>query len=266
MVFPLFKLATLAMKQASKPMANSLKAFAVRSKFFRTWVLVPLGQTHHRLLTRMNMRRLGLGKPVQVDKISEQAAVELGADGLGEVIIFGLAAGLLYIDYKYSAIKSANKEELQQIRMKEIENQIKQLHLRVELQSAMIEDFRGQRKSGLLNRFLGRSASEPASSSESDPRSGSADRDHPPSSSNTDAPIDSTAPSTSLPISDAVKVVAGTGKKTPASSPSSSSSSSSQGAGFITASSSASSLESRTVNNSIGIGSSSSATAKESPT
>jgi len=42
--FPLFKLASLAIKQISKPIANSLKTTAKQSDFFKKYVCVWSGQ------------------------------------------------------------------------------------------------------------------------------------------------------------------------------------------------------------------------------
>lgn len=45
------------------------------------------------------MWALNLGKPVNVPQLNETMAIELGANLLGEVIIFSIGAGLLIFEY-----------------------------------------------------------------------------------------------------------------------------------------------------------------------
>lgn len=45
------------------------------------------------------MWALNLGKPVTVPQLNEAMAIELGANLLGEVIIFTIGAGLLIFEY-----------------------------------------------------------------------------------------------------------------------------------------------------------------------
>lgn len=42
---------------------------------------------------------LNLGAPVKIPPLSEQMAIELGANFLSEVIIFSIGAGLLVFEY-----------------------------------------------------------------------------------------------------------------------------------------------------------------------
>lgn len=43
---------------------------------------------------------LNLGKPVNVPQLNETMAIELGANLLGETIIYSIGAGLLIFEYK----------------------------------------------------------------------------------------------------------------------------------------------------------------------
>lgn len=43
---------------------------------------------------------LNLGKPVNVQPLNETMAIELGANLLGETIIYSIGAGLLIFEYK----------------------------------------------------------------------------------------------------------------------------------------------------------------------
>lgn len=42
---------------------------------------------------------MNLGRPVEIPKLNEQMAIELGANLLGEGIIFSIAAGILCAEY-----------------------------------------------------------------------------------------------------------------------------------------------------------------------
>lgn len=56
------------------------------------------------------MRVLGLGKPDQVPKMTEKAAIELGGDILSEFFVFSVAAGLIFLEYYRQSTNSAKKE------------------------------------------------------------------------------------------------------------------------------------------------------------
>lgn len=43
---------------------------------------------------------LNLGKPVSIPQLNETQAIELGANLLGETIIYSIGAGLLIFEYK----------------------------------------------------------------------------------------------------------------------------------------------------------------------
>lgn len=54
---------------------------------------------------------LNLGKPVNIPVLSQEMAIELGANLLGEGIIFVIGAGLLFIEYnRYMGYFINNKD------------------------------------------------------------------------------------------------------------------------------------------------------------
>lgn len=85
----------LALKQISKPIANVLKTRAKSSPFFRKYICMPPAQFYNYMEVKMKMLALNLGKPTAVPKLTEAMAIELGANLLGETIIFAIGAGLL---------------------------------------------------------------------------------------------------------------------------------------------------------------------------
>lgn len=85
----------LALKQISKPIANVLKARAKNSPFFRKYICMPPAQFYNYVEVKTKMLALNLGKPTAVPKLTEAMAIELGANLLGEVVIFAIGAGIL---------------------------------------------------------------------------------------------------------------------------------------------------------------------------
>ena len=59
--------------------------------------------------TTIKMKLLGLGKVVNVKPLTEEQAVELSADMLGEFIIFFVASVILFSEYKRSYNKDLAK-------------------------------------------------------------------------------------------------------------------------------------------------------------
>lgn len=98
--FPAAKLGVLAMKQISKPIASLLKARAKNSPFFRKYVCMPPAQFYNWMEVKTKMWAMNLGKPTAVPVLNEAMAIELGANLLGEIVIFTIGAGLLLLEYQ----------------------------------------------------------------------------------------------------------------------------------------------------------------------
>lgn len=120
--FPAAKLGVLAFKQLSKPIANVIKERAKHSPFFRDYIAMPPAQckfkfrylfvlhntmcvflllllVYNWVEVKTKMWALNLGRPTNVPQLNEAMAIELGANLLGEVIIFTIGAGLLIFEY-----------------------------------------------------------------------------------------------------------------------------------------------------------------------
>lgn len=104
-----------------------------------------LGNITYNLFTVYNwvevktkMWSMNLGKPVVVPQLNEAMATELGANLLGEAIIFGIGAGLLIWEYVRSSNKEAKKEEALQTEKENLYNTLSDLQFRVEKQEAQI--------------------------------------------------------------------------------------------------------------------------------
>lgn len=102
---------------------------------------------------------LNLGKPVNVPELSETMAIELGANLLGEIIIFSIGSGLLIFEYRRYAShllaamaivaidccishrqskKETAKEELAMEEKRDLQYTIQELALNIERQDAQI--------------------------------------------------------------------------------------------------------------------------------
>lgn len=85
------------------------------------------------------MWSLNLGKPIAVPPLNEAMATELGANLLGEGIIFSIGAGLLIWEYVRSSNKEAKKEEDLKTEKENLYNSLSDLQFRVEKQEAQIK-------------------------------------------------------------------------------------------------------------------------------
>ena len=77
--FPAAKLGVLVIKQVTKPLAQSLAKRAVKSPFFRNYIVIPTANIFHILDVKVRMRILNLGKVSKVKKLDEKKAIDTGA-------------------------------------------------------------------------------------------------------------------------------------------------------------------------------------------
>ncbi|KAH8311541.1 hypothetical protein KR044_006787 [Drosophila immigrans] len=160
-VFPAAKLGVLAIKQISKPIANVLKSNAKSSPFFRKYICMPPAQckkffiesssssvaindssiaVYNWVEVKTKMWALNLGRPVTVPPLNEAMAIELGANLLGEFIIFAIGAGLLIFEYSRQSIKENKKTEAMQLEKMQLTNTLTEMNFRLERQDAQIRE------------------------------------------------------------------------------------------------------------------------------
>lgn len=137
--FPLIKLGALALRQISKPLANHLKSRAKSSQFIRTKICMPPAQFYHWCEVNVKARLLNLGKPKEVVKLNEQAAIDLGSELIGELFMFTVASVTVIAEYirqsrKYADERGALESRLQQIESKIIERDQGNATLRLQLE------------------------------------------------------------------------------------------------------------------------------------
>ncbi|KFD62932.1 hypothetical protein M514_10145 [Trichuris suis] len=173
--FPLFKLVALFVRQVSRPIANQLKNGAKRSHAFRRYVCLPIAQLYHRVDVTKKMLMMGFGKPAKVPSLTEESAVELGADILGEVIVYSIAATLFTLEYMRTSEKARVKEELLLNRISNLEDKISELALSAERNEAVLRSMERlvKEKSSSLSWWKG---GKPSSASENDQKEGGTEK------------------------------------------------------------------------------------------
>lgn len=127
-VFPALKLGVLFVKQISKPLAKFLVNQAKNHPVFRTYFIIPPAQFYHWAEVKAKMYVMNLGKPTKVAKLNEAMAIELGANLMGEVIIFSVAGGCLILEYNRQVAKEAKKEEARLAQLQLFTDQIESLN------------------------------------------------------------------------------------------------------------------------------------------
>nr|XP_045602049.1 optic atrophy 3 protein homolog isoform X1 [Procambarus clarkii] len=129
-VYPLAKLAFLFVKQVARPLSSSIRRKAVRSHFFKEKFCLPPARLYHWCEVRMKMYVMNLGRTGQnstIPKLNEEAAIELGANLLGEGVIFVIAVGILAFEVTRQKEKEKKKEENEQAFINNLEHRINEL-------------------------------------------------------------------------------------------------------------------------------------------
>ncbi|XP_057336815.1 putative OPA3-like protein CG13603 [Microplitis mediator] len=138
-VFPAFKLGVLFLKQISKPLAKLIVEQAKSHPVFRTYFIIPPAQFYHWAEVKAKMYVMNLGKPSKVAKLNEQMAIELGANLMGEVIIFTVAGGLLVFEYNRQTAKETKREADRQAQIIKFTEDIQALYENSQQQEKQIK-------------------------------------------------------------------------------------------------------------------------------
>ncbi|KAL6264061.1 hypothetical protein P5V15_004140 [Pogonomyrmex californicus] len=137
-VFPALKLGVLFIKQISKPLAKFLVNQAKSHPIFRTYFIIPPAQFYHWTEVKAKMYIMNLGKPTKITKLNETMAIELGANLMGELIIFSVAGACVVLEYNRQVTKEAKKEELRQMQIQKFTDDIQALYNTMLQQEARI--------------------------------------------------------------------------------------------------------------------------------
>lgn len=138
--FPLIKLGALALRQISKPLANHLKTRAKSSHFFRTKVCMPPAQFYHWCEVNVKARMLNLGKPKEVVKLNEQAAIDLGSELIGEMVMFLIASATILAEYTRQSRKYADEKAALESRWSAMELRVSSLEEKLDTNKTQLEN------------------------------------------------------------------------------------------------------------------------------
>nr|XP_057936198.1 optic atrophy 3 protein homolog [Doryrhamphus excisus] len=141
--FPIAKLLYLGVKQMSKPIANRIKAGARRSDFFRSYICLPPAQIYHWIEMRTKMRIMGF-RGSTIKPLNEEAAAELGAELLGETVVFLIGGGCMVLEYSRQSANSRRKEEELTETLTGLQTQIAELTFTTETLSAQLREVNRQ--------------------------------------------------------------------------------------------------------------------------
>jgi hypothetical protein len=142
---PLIKIGYLLIRTVSKPVANLMKQQTKSHPGFRA-VCIRFAQAYHRTeirLTRRLNRVANSGSEAVaasvIRPLDEQKAIEVGANFLGEALVFVVAGGILVLD-------SASNARKEQLRRLAIEERFQQLEKKIESLSASLNQESGSNK------------------------------------------------------------------------------------------------------------------------
>ena len=141
-MLPLVKLGYLGIRTLSKPLANLVKSSAAEHPKFRKFCIA-IAQMYHRGTSAMqwSLYPSSSSKAAQfVRPLNEENAIHLGANILGEAVIFGVAAGVMAVEYASSSRSSKEAKQELERRFTTLETQVKDLQDAMEgLQSTVID-------------------------------------------------------------------------------------------------------------------------------
>ncbi|KAK9394237.1 optic atrophy 3 protein [Crotalus adamanteus] len=137
--FPIAKLLYLGVRQLSKPLAARIKDGARASPFFRQYICGPPAQIYHWVEMRAKMRIMGF-RGAAIKPLNEEAAAELGAELLGEAIVFGVGGLCIFLEYSRQSTNTKKKEEELNSTLLGLQEQVMELSLTVETLDARLRE------------------------------------------------------------------------------------------------------------------------------
>ncbi|XP_058052316.1 optic atrophy 3 protein [Ahaetulla prasina] len=137
--FPIAKLLYLGVRQLSKPLAARIKDGARASPFFRQYICGPPAQLYHWVEMRAKMRIMGF-RGAAIKPLNEEAAAELGAELLGEAIVFGVGGLCIFLEYSRQSSNAKKKEEELNCTLLGLQEQVTELSLTLETLDARLRE------------------------------------------------------------------------------------------------------------------------------
>ncbi|KAG0324491.1 hypothetical protein BGZ99_001739 [Dissophora globulifera] len=104
------KLGFLAIRTIAKPIANSIKSYSVKHPKFKD-ACISVAQFSHKTEMQLKMKFLGY-KVESIRPLNDARAVEMGANFLGEAIIFGVAGSLIILENARTRMNARDRKNL----------------------------------------------------------------------------------------------------------------------------------------------------------
>ncbi|XP_045174066.1 putative OPA3-like protein CG13603 [Mercenaria mercenaria] len=140
MPFPLAKLVALGLRQASRHVANFVKVKAKDNETFRK-ILVKSAGWYHTIQTKSRLDILGMGKVKKVTPLSEQAAIDLGVEILGDTVVIVCALAIYILIEARSSKHKEHEEELKEEEMRSLKELVVFQSIELETQGAKLREF-----------------------------------------------------------------------------------------------------------------------------
>ena len=94
---------------------------------------------YHHLEFHIRMRLMGHEGKIEVKPLKENAAVDLGAEMLGEVVVFSIGVAVLYAEYRRQKRSENREENKHQENFRNLQSKVENLALCVEMQSIAMD-------------------------------------------------------------------------------------------------------------------------------
>lgn len=130
-IMPMFKIGVLMVRTLSKPIAAAIKKRATERPSFRT-SCASFAQWWHRMEVSMQVQLMG-HTAHSIKPLSEADAVRSGAEILGEGVIFSIAALLMLVENRRSAMSDAAKKDKIQSEFETIKARLEELEEAMEV-------------------------------------------------------------------------------------------------------------------------------------
>ncbi|CAI2167769.1 15_t:CDS:2 [Funneliformis geosporum] len=127
------KLGILLVRTLAKPIANSIKNYSKRHATFRQ-MCINIAQATHRFEIKLKMNLLSQKrKPEKIRPLNDAKAVEMGANFLGEAVIFGVASSLIIWEQARSYKMSKDRQHHLNDQIEKLQEETKELKSNIEI-------------------------------------------------------------------------------------------------------------------------------------
>lgn len=122
---------------------NRTQTYSKSNSSFLIYCMLLVPTVYHWIEMRTKMRIMGF-RGATIKPLNEEAAAELGAELLGESIIFLIGGGCMVLEYSRQAANSRRKEEELNETLISLQTQLAELSLTTETLSAQLREVNRQ--------------------------------------------------------------------------------------------------------------------------